>query len=52
MGLAIYNSLARRAEPFATITPGEVRMYVCGPNLYGPAHVGHALSYKIGRAHV
>lgn len=45
MGLAIYNSLARRAEPFTTITPGEVRMYVCGPNLYGPAHVGHALSY-------
>lgn len=45
MGLAIYNSLARRAERFTTITPGEVRMYVCGPNLYGPAHVGHALSY-------
>ncbi len=45
MGLAIYNSLTRRAEPFATLAPGEVRMYVCGPNLYGPAHVGHALSY-------
>ncbi len=45
MGLAIYNSMARRTEPFTTITPGEVRMYVCGPNLYGPAHVGHALSY-------
>lgn len=45
MGLAVYNSLTRRNEPFSTIDPGVVRMYVCGPNLYGPAHVGHALSY-------
>ncbi len=45
MGLAIYNSLTKRKEPFETLAPGEVRMYVCGPNLYGPAHVGHALSY-------
>ncbi len=45
MGLAIYNSLTKRKEPFETIASGEVRMYVCGPNLYGPAHVGHALSY-------
>lgn len=45
MPLVIHNSLSRRREPFATISPGEVRMYVCGPNLYGPAHVGHALSY-------
>ena len=45
MGLLIYNSLTRRSEPFETVTPGAVRMYVCGPNLYGPAHVGHALSY-------
>ena len=45
MPLAIYNSLTRRNEPFETLEPGVVRMYVCGPNLYGPAHVGHALSY-------
>ncbi len=45
MGLVIHNSLARRKEPFEPISPGVVRMYVCGPNLYGPAHVGHALSY-------
>ena len=25
----------------------EVKMYVCGPNLYGPSHVGHALSYIV-----
>ncbi len=45
MSLQIYNSLSKRVEAFEPITPGQVRMYVCGPNLYGPAHVGHALSY-------
>ena len=25
----------------------EVKMYVCGPNLYGPCHVGHALSFVV-----
>ncbi|MGH2373067.1 MAG: cysteine--tRNA ligase [bacterium] len=45
MGLVVHNSLTRHNEPFEPITPGQVRMYVCGPNLWGPAHVGHALSY-------
>ncbi len=45
MGLEIHNSLTRRKEPFETLVAGRVSMYVCGPNLYGPAHVGHALSY-------
>ncbi len=45
MNLELYNSLTRRKERFVTLAHGEVRMYVCGPNLYGPAHVGHALSY-------
>ncbi|MDR7537640.1 MAG: cysteine--tRNA ligase, partial [Armatimonadota bacterium] len=47
MPLQVYNSLTRRKEPFTTLEPGRVRMYVCGPNLYGPAHVGHALSYTV-----
>jgi cysteinyl-tRNA synthetase len=45
MALEVFNSLTRRKEPFETLEPGRVRLYVCGPNLYGPAHVGHALSY-------
>lgn len=45
MGLEIHNSLTRQRESFDTLVPGVVSMYVCGPNLYGPAHVGHALSY-------
>ena len=47
MGLSIYNTLTRRKEAFTTLEPGRVRMYVCGPNLYGPCHVGHALSYVV-----
>ena len=47
MSLQIYNTLTRQKEDFVPIQPGEVRMYVCGPNLYGPVHVGHAMSYVI-----
>lgn len=42
MTLQVYNTLSRRKESFATVEPGTVRMYVCGPTVYGPAHVGHA----------
>jgi cysteinyl-tRNA synthetase len=44
MALAIYNTLTRRKEPFETLEPGRVRMYVCGPTVYDRAHVGHAMS--------
>ncbi len=45
MGLRLYNTLTRTVEAFTPHEPGVVRMYVCGPNLYGPAHVGHGFSY-------
>jgi len=44
MGLVVYNTLTRRKEPFETLEPGRVRMYVCGPTVYDRAHVGHAMS--------
>lgn len=44
MTLRIYNTLTRKKEPFETLTPGEVLMYVCGPTVYDKAHVGHAMS--------
>src|SRR6266851_4725036 len=47
MALKIYNTLTRKKEEFIPITPDHVTMYVCGPNLYGPSHVGHAFSYII-----
>jgi len=44
MSLKIYNTLSREKEPFETLEPGVVRMYVCGPTVYDSAHVGHAMS--------
>ena len=45
MGLKIYNSFTKQKEEFKSILPGRVGMYVCGPTVYGPPHVGHARSY-------
>ncbi|MCK9628645.1 MAG: cysteine--tRNA ligase [Bacteroidales bacterium] len=38
----IYNSLSRKKEKFEPIHPGMVGLYVCGPTVYGDAHLGHA----------
>jgi cysteinyl-tRNA synthetase len=40
--LKIYNSLAREKQEFVPITPGRVRMYVCGMTVYDYCHLGHA----------
>lgn len=40
--LSIYNTLHRKKEPFVSLTPGRVGMYVCGPTVYGDGHLGHA----------
>ncbi len=42
MSLHVYNTLSRRIEPFETLEPGHVRMYVCGMTIYDLCHVGHA----------
>jgi cysteinyl-tRNA synthetase len=44
MEIQIYNTLSRTKEPFQTLIPGKVSMYVCGPTVYDKAHVGHAMS--------
>ncbi len=41
MPLRIYNTLTRQKEPFETVAPGKVGMYVCGPTVYKPSHIGH-----------
>jgi len=45
MGLQLYNSLTRRKEEFKPLKKGQVGIYVCGPTVYGHAHLGHAKSY-------
>jgi cysteinyl-tRNA synthetase len=45
MGLKLYNSLTRKKEEFKPQNAGKVGIYVCGPTVYGHAHLGHAKSY-------
>lgn len=45
MPLKIYNTLTKRKEDFVPMTPGVVKMFVCGPTVYDVSHVGHAKTY-------
>ncbi len=40
--LVIYNTLSRKKEKFEPINAPHVGLYVCGPTVYGDAHLGHA----------
>lgn len=40
--LRLTNTRTRQKEVFKSIDPGHVGMYVCGPTVYGDAHLGHA----------
>ena len=40
--MRIYNTLTRQKEEFVPITPGEVKMYACGPTVYNYIHIGNA----------
>ena len=40
--LYIYNTLSRKKEQFVPLHEPHVGMYVCGPTVYGDAHLGHA----------
>ncbi len=40
--ILLYNTLSRKKELFQAINPPYVGMYVCGPTVYGDAHLGHA----------
>ncbi|MBX9890275.1 MAG: cysteine--tRNA ligase [Amoebophilaceae bacterium] len=42
--LLIYNSLTRQKEVFKPLSPPFVGLYLCGPTVYGKAHLGHARS--------
>ena len=44
MALKIFNTLAGEKQDFVPLTPGQVRMYVCGVTVYDSSHIGHARS--------
>jgi cysteinyl-tRNA synthetase len=45
--IKIYNSLKREKEVLETVTPSQVKMYVCGPTVYDEPHLWHARSAYI-----
>ncbi len=40
-----FNTLGRQRQPFAPTTPGEVRMYTCGPTVYNYVHIGNLRTF-------
>src|SRR6186997_120656 len=48
MTLRLTNTLGGKTEEFTPIKAGHVRMYSCGPTVYGPAHVGNFRAFLLG----
>ncbi|WP_165780739.1 cysteine--tRNA ligase [Holospora curviuscula] len=44
MSLFLHNRFSQKKEIFTPLNPKEVTMYVCGPTVYGPIHMGNARS--------
>jgi cysteinyl-tRNA synthetase len=47
MALQLYDSLAKEKRPFVPLEPGRVRMYNCGPTVYGRVHIGNLRSFLL-----
>ena len=45
MSFQVFNTLTRRKEHFESLEPGKVRMYNCGPTVYGRQHIGNFRSF-------
>ena len=45
MSLRLTNTLGGAVEELEPLEPGSVRMYSCGPTVYGPAHIGNFRSF-------
>ncbi len=39
--IEVYSTLSRKKQALETVRPGEVGMYLCGPTVYKPSHIGH-----------
>ncbi len=42
MALTLYDTASRTKQVFEPLDPSKVRMYLCGPTVYGRAHIGNA----------
>ena len=45
MKIRLHNTLTGKVQPLSPSTPGEVRLYSCGPTVYNYAHVGNLRTY-------
>lgn len=45
--MKLYNTMTRKKEEFVPLTPGEVKMYSCGPTVYNYFHIGNARPFII-----
>ena len=43
--MQVYNSISKAKEEFIPLEKNKAKMYVCGPTVYGPGHIGHARTY-------
>jgi len=48
MSLHLTNTLGGALEEFTSLEPGHVRMYSCGPTVYGPSHIGNFRAFVLG----
>ena len=39
--IRVFNTLSKNKEPFEPVEPGKVGIYLCGPTVYKPSHIGH-----------
>ncbi len=45
--MKLYNTMSRKKEDFVPLSPGEVKMYSCGPTVYNYFHIGNARPFII-----
>ena len=45
--MQIFNTMTRKKEELVPLTPGEIKMYVCGPTVYNFFHIGNARPFVV-----
>jgi cysteinyl-tRNA synthetase len=41
MTIRVYNTLSKTKEPLEPVKPDQIGIYLCGPTVYKPSHIGH-----------
>ena len=45
--MRLYNTLSQKIEDFTPVTPGEVKIYACGPTVYNYFHIGNSRVFTL-----